>query len=435
VQALLLTIGSAIALWTFKTQRIIFPVDVLANVHILAAGFALVFLVAGGQRIRHESPPWEFRRATKGLSLVAAAIVAIGFLESHLLYQSPISLVRSEGPSIATASLGLKFIGANVFVDLIASGVFVGSVYAFATYESAVQVFLIGAQRVGKSLGMSGGIYEVEQEVAKATNTSPNPTRPLSLRHQSLAADEDWGDYNGPNNRGEYEHLEFQTQTGNYLPKYVQVGTIDYAGEYVDDKLAERVSDRAPKTVFSPSWFVYKAEKLLGHPKLEEKADVEDEQMYDLLARQILHSDKLLIMLDAGSIIGETPYSDNSIGAQQNLEEYVTTYIQILRHLDESVLKSKDVMVVVSKADYFKPLYQQDSSSLPFRQWVELYLMDDRRNGNEKIQTLLNMARVDTLYPVNFVIDEEESEDRSEPVPKKPIQPQGYEPLVAEIKE
>lgn len=434
VQAILMTIAAVIGLRVFQTQGILFPVDIVANTHVLGAGFVVAFLAAGGSRIRDQSPPWEFRRATKGLAAIATLLIGIGFVESHLLYESPIEIASDAGVSVASASTGIKFVGANVLVDLLAAGVFVGSVVGFTTYESAVNVFKLGAQRVGKSTTETG-MYDVEMEFAKQTGTKPNPTQPLSIRHQSLITDEQWGEYNGPNNKGEYEHLAFRTQSGKYLPKYVRVGTVDYAGEYVNDKLAKQVASRAPKSTFSIPWFVYKAEKLLGYPKIEEEAEVGDSQMYDLLAQQIVHADKLVIMLDAGGIIGNTPYQDADIGAQQDLREYVDTYVQILRHLNQSTLREKDVMIAVTKADYFKPLYEHDGSSIPFRQWVQLYLTDERRNGNEQIKNLLNMAQAETVYPINFAIDERASKRAGEPIPEKPIKPQGHKPLLARIKQ
>lgn len=447
IHAFLLTVASLLATGVFESRGLIFssgPLDpggfvqvVTANADVLAVGFGLGVLLGGGAKIRTSEPPWEFRRATEALFWMLTVFAGVALFENHLLYENPIGGTNTGALPAEQTAAGLQFAGQGFLPDFAAVGTFVVGAYLFTSYEASTDVFWVGVQRAGKTLG-NAALFHGARESATRTNTRLNPSQPLSKLHSSLTGTEDgWGDheFTGPTNKGEYHLHRFVTRSGVLFKKYVTVEALDYAGEYINDVLVEHVERRVPKSRRSVAWILYKYEQFRGVPRLEERAsNLVSEGMYELLSRQIVHSDKLLLVVDSGSLVSEVPYGENDYDAQATLSEYISIYVQILRHLNESVLPEKDVVLVVTKADYLYQLYRQTDTSLPFFSWVNFYLLETAE-GQETFGTLLNQADVDAVYPIYFELDHEESLARGEPVPEHPLAIHGNETLLERIKD
>jgi len=216
--------------------------------------------------------------------------------------------------------------------------------------------------------------------------------------------------------------------------EYVNVDVLDYAGEYVGEKLVEYVKAFAPQRILSLSWFVYVYESVRGLPSIPEKAEgMDSAEIQRLMAKQIVHSDTLCVIVDAGSLVSEVPYGDEDYRMQEELSSYLETYVQILRHLDQSTLDEKEVVLVVTKADYLYQLYRTVDTRLDFFQWVNYHLLESPE-GREKLGPLLNQAQVDRVHPVYYDLDHDASLEAGEPVPERPISVNGARSLLRRIK-
>lgn len=305
----------------------------------------------------------------------------------------------------------------------------------FTSYEAKTEVFVMGAQRAGKTLLAAALNIAADSD---AENTRLNPSAPLSRLVSSLTgADEGWGnnEYTGPTQKGEYHLLEFQTRSGQLFKEYIEVDVLDYAGEYLNKDLVDQVAELVPKSRLSLNWITFIYESIRGLPALPEMATgLESGEIQRVMAKQIIHSDTLLVIIDSGSLVSKVPYGDYDYEAQQELSEYVDTYVQILRHINQSVLAEKEVILVATKADYLYQLYRNQETNLTFFNWVNFYLLDTKE-GREKLGPLLNQAQVERVYPVYYDLDHETSLEKGEPVPDRPISIHGNDQLLGRMKE
>lgn len=456
VQGVLLVLCSGIGFAALRSQGVLYPLYVLENVPALVAGFTAAFVLGGGLSIKRSEPPYEFRRVTIALFWIVTVILTVCFVERHLVYENPLQLTADGGVRTAAASAQVTLAGTGLVTDFVLTSAFVAGAYMFTSYEGQTDVFTIGGQRFGKTL-LSGLLTKSAADTDG--NTPLNPTDPLSKLITSLhrpaderngdeytgptengevhQLDSGWGDdeYTGPTEKGEYHRLGFRTRAGTLFKEYVEMDTIDYAGEYLDDELAEQVGDIVPRSRLSTNWLVYVYESLRGLSDLPERAEgLDSEQIQRTLAKQIVHADTLVLLVDSGSLVPQVPYGADDYDVQKDLTEYLDTYVQILRHVDESVLADKDVVVVASKADYLYQLYRTSNTHLTFFNWVNFHLLETE-NGREKLRPLVNQTQVDRIYPVYYELDHEASTEAGEPVPKRPITGHGNDELLVRITE
>jgi len=434
IQGVLLILCSAIGFVALRSQGVLYPLYVLENAHALVAGFTAAFVLGGGLAIKRSEPPYEFRRVTIALFWIVTVLLTVSFVERHLVYENPFQLTADGGVQTTTASAQVTLAGTGLFTDFVLTSAFVAGAYMFTSYEGRTNVFSIGGQRFGKtSLKAS-----LTKSAADGDEDTPlNPTGPLSELVTSLyrGADRGEDEYIGPTEKGEYHRLGFQTRSGSLFKEYVEIDTIDYAGEYLDDDLAEQVGDIVPRSRLSTNWLIYAYESLRGLPALPERAEgLDSEQIQRTLAKQIVHADTLVFLVDSGSLVPQVPYGKDDYAVQKDLTEYLDTYVQILRHVDESVLADKDVVIVASKADYLYQLYRTSNTTLTFFNWVNFHLLETEE-GREKLRPLLNQTRVDRIYPVYYELDHEASMEAGEPVPKRPITVHGNDELLTRITE
>lgn len=435
IQGVLLAVASAIAVTVFRSNGLLYPLYPVENAPVIAAGFAASFLLAGGIRLRSSNPPYEFRGATTALFWVVASIVTVGFVERHLSYTPPVSY--ADGRLQVAAVTQMTFLGADLFTDfMVASTLLIGA-HLFTSYESQRDVFVLGVQRAGKTM-LAAALLKAADESSR--NTRLNPSGPLSMLYNSLHGPENGdgglggGEYAGPTEKGEYDLHQFRTRAGKLFEEYVEVDVLDYAGEYVNDDLVEYVQAFLPTSWLSLSGLVYVYESVRGLPKIPETAEgLESSEIQRVMAKQIVHSDTLCVIVDAGSLVPEVPYGDEDYEAQEDLSQYLNTYVQILRHVNESTLAEKEVVLVVTKADYLYQLYRGVDTRLPFFDWVNYHLLESPE-GREKLGPLVTQAQVDRVHPVYYDLDHEASLEEGEPVPERPISVEGAQSLLQRIK-
>lgn len=437
IQGVLLAVASAIAVAGFRSNGLLYPLYPVENAPVIAAGFATSFLLAGGRRLRRTDPPYEFRAATAALFWVVTTIVTVGFVERHLSYSAPVSF--ADGRLQVAAVTQLSFVGADLFTDFFAASTLVVGAHLFTSYTGQRDVFVLGVQRAGKTM-LAAALYKAADESAR--NTRLNPSGPLSALSSALHGfgDDDTADgfgndeHTGPTEKGEYHLHEFRTRAGELFREYVQVDVLDYAGEYVDEQLVEYVKAFAPDSTLSLSWLVYAYESVRGLPAVPERAEgLDSAEIQRVMAKQIVHSDTICVIVDAGSLVNEVPYGEGDYQTQDDLSEYLNTYVQLIRHVDQSVLDEKEVVLVVTKADYLYQLYRGVDTRLPFFDWVNFHLLESPE-GREKLGPLVTQAQVDRVHPVYYDLDHEASLEAGEPVPEHPISVQGAQALLQRIK-
>lgn len=435
VQGILLVVASAIAFTGFRSNGLLTTLHPVENAPIILAGFALSFVLAGGRRLRNRTPPYEFRAATAALYWVVATIVVVGFLERHLSYTTPVSF--ADGSVQTAAVTNVMFVGADLFTDFVAaSGLLIGA-HLFTSYRAQRDVFVLGVQRAGKTM-LAAALYKAAEQ--ESPNTSLNPSEPLTSLSSSIHGDDDDDDgfggdeHTGPTEKGETHLHRFRTLDGDLFKEYVSVDAVDYAGEYVDEKLVEYVKAFVPSRRLSLAWVVHAYESVRGLPTIPEKAEgMDSNEIQRLMAKQIVHSDTLSVIVDAGSLVPEVPYGGEDYQVQDDLSSYVDTYVQILRHVDESILEEKEIVLVITKADYLYQLYRTVDTRLEFFQWVNYYLLETPE-GREKLGPLLNQAQIDRVHPVCYDLDHDASLEAGEPVPDRPISVNGARSLLRRIK-
>ncbi len=435
MQGVLLAVASAIALWVFRSQGLLYPVDPIAHAPAIGAGLLVAFVLGGGLKLRTDLPPYEFRRATAALFWVVTIIVALGFLEKHIVYPTQLGTTSAETGRTAALAAEVSIAGNQLFSDALASATFLAGAYMFTSYEAKTRTFVMGVQRAGKTL-LGAALYMAADDEADTTRL--NPSEPMSQLVSSLrAAEEGWGtdEYTGPTGKGEYYLLDFQTRAGSLFKEYVEVDVLDYAGEYIDGDLVERVADSVPRSRLSLNYLVYMYESIRGLPSLPESAtNLGSDEIQRVMTKQIIHSDTLVIIVDSGSLMPELPYGEDDYEAQVDLSEYLNSYVQILRHVNESVLAEKEVVLVATKADYLYRLYHNSSTHLTFFNWVNYHMLESPE-GKEKLGPLLNQAQVDRVYPVYYDLDHGASLEAEEPVPEHPLEIHGNENLLNRLKE
>lgn len=433
VQAFLLTVAVVLVLWTFSVRGIIFRIPLVPNLQFIAGGFVSGILAGGGRTIRKERPPWEFRRATLLLVAINILLVLIALAEVYLLHELP--GIETSGRADGVSTAAVTVVGSSIFVDVLASGVYLAAIYGFTTYEVDANVLWLGGSRDGKTTG-NMSLYEAAKRRARRIATRLNPSAPLSEMYESFtSADWGWGEHVGPNKKGEYEVHRFTTRRGELFKENLNVEAIDYAGEYLSSRLASIIESLAPDSRLSIQWVVVCIESVLGLPNLPERAtNLDDKGVYRTLAKKIIHSDTLLLTIDAGLLLEERPeWAEADHDGQRSLAETVSAYVQIIRHLDQSVLAEKDYVLVVTKADYLVPLYKRANTHLTFDEWVNFYLLE-QEEGQQKLGALVGQADIDRVYPVFYEIDEEASKEAGEPMPDHPIQTHGAEALLERLK-
>lgn len=432
VQGVLLVVASAIAFAGFRANGLLTTLHPVVNAPVVAAGFALSFVLAGGRRLRSGKPPYEFRAATAALFWVVATIVTVGFLERHLSYTTPVSF--ADGRVQVAAVTHVSFVGADLFTDFVAASVLVIGAHLFTSYRAQRDVVVLGVQRAGKTM-LAAALYKAAEQ--ESPDTRLNPSGPLTSLSSALhGGDDGFGDddYTGPTEKGEVHLHQFRSLDGELFKEYVNVDVPDYAGEYVDGKLVEYVKAFLPTRRLSLSWLVYVYESVRGLPSLPEKVEgLDSAEIQRLMAKQIVHADTLCVIVDAGSLVPTVPYGDGDYRVQDDLSSYLETYVQLLRHVDQSMLEEKEVVLVVTKADYLYQLYRSVDTRLPFFDWVNYHLLESPE-GREKLGPLLNQAQVDRVHPVYYDLDHEESLEAGEPVPERPISVNGARSLLRRIK-
>jgi hypothetical protein len=171
--------------------------------------------------------PLTFPGAERALTYILGVIVVFGFFEAHTSYTQYMT-VTGGSLVIQDPTQNFQLVGMTaelVTVDLVASGVFLGTATWFLGYESGRSVFVLGPSGSGKT-HFSIATYLKSQELGLRPR---NPTDELTRLVQRLIDEEDFI----PERTREVHDLSFEYTTGKYFPKNVKLDAFDYPGEYL----------------------------------------------------------------------------------------------------------------------------------------------------------------------------------------------------------
>jgi len=171
--------------------------------------------------------PLTFPGAEKAVMYILAVVVIIGFFEAHTDY-TQFMIVEQGTLTFENPASGFTLVDMTpelVTIDLVASGVLLGTMSWFIGYESARSVFVLGPSGSGKT-HLSIGMYLKAQKLGLRPR---NPTDELTRLVQRLIDQEDFI----PERTREVHDLSFEYTAGKYFPRNVELDAFDYPGEYL----------------------------------------------------------------------------------------------------------------------------------------------------------------------------------------------------------
>ena len=246
VQALLLgaaiVVGTGLMLLQFDTvaDRLGFP-EVVA----LFGGFLLGVVLGGRQKLQYiqigdtsrsvsarsvearGQEPLTFPFAERFLIYLLGVVVLFGLFEAHTDY-AQFMVIENGNLVFEDPTEGFTLVDMTpeiVTIDLVASGVLLGTMNWFLGYESGRSVFVLGPSGSGKT-HLSIGLYLKAQELGLRPR---NPTDELTRLVQRLIEEEDFI----PERTREVHDLSFEYTAGKYFPRNVELDAFDYPGEYL----------------------------------------------------------------------------------------------------------------------------------------------------------------------------------------------------------
>lgn len=426
VNALLLTLATGAGLVALARMDIFVRYLTVSNLGLVLMGAIASMAFAGGRKLVDESRPWQFPVASYSMFLLIAGIGVGGYVQLHVLASG------QSYPGVAfpeNAYFELWEAASNPVTDFGATAAFMFAVLGLVVYDMHHTNFSLGPGRSGKSTKAAAEYDQAEQ--VPGNQNGLDPTEPLQQNRQRLlAADSGWGGIDEPNADLEYERLGFTLRTGRLFQRNTRLETLDYAGEYVGKELEEAIESRVPKSRLSLNYLTYKLWGIIGSGAKRGGGSVtDDDDMYALLAREIIHADSLTLLLDGTGLAEGSSFDGLSYTSSPG--EYLQTYVSILSVLENSVISDKDVYLTLTKADVFREQYDEEfdlPASLSFEDFKEFVNTDlrARNGGREVLDELFRTVDDPTIYPVHYEIDEEESEEAGHPVPKHPIETHGF---------
>ena len=365
VQAVLLWIGTVLAVGSFAAMGIFLPnVNLFANGLWLLAGIA-VGIVAGGGRelLDFESiRTQEFRRASEGVYLLIVLTVVFTFLEAHVVYPDVFDVRPGANPPIIIRLFPqdpvYRLNTEGLAVDIVSSGIFLGVVNKFIKYDADHDFFILGPRASGKSLFLIGAYLEALDRTRTDQQSTPlNPSEDLMSMIEQLDR-ESTGWIVEATGRGVINELEFQYVHGSVFPTNIQLSSIDYAGEYL-----ERIPDALTGAL----------------------DDDEIDTTLNRLVENIEAANTLIFMIDVERFVNDEPLE-------------ISEYFSIIQAADD-----KDAMLVATKADYLAEEFERDEgleAHLYYEDFVEY--VNRRLRQNDNVHSLVNQTGHRDIHPVYY---------------------------------
>jgi len=246
-QSLILSIATVVGLVILTLQGRFLPALAPIDFAFIPLGTLLGILYAGGGRLRHIElndaqelvqgriltskgrEPLEFRRAERLLFKLLVGFTLIAFIEAHLSYDAPLTVVNGA-PSVEVEALrSVTFIQEKIARDVVASIWFLGALWLYLGYETQRRIFILGPPGSGKTHLPVGMFLAASDSQMHAWNKEYGLTQLINY----MKDQRDFAERNQPGTEGDIADMGFKVATTGYFPKNVTVDALDYPGEYL----------------------------------------------------------------------------------------------------------------------------------------------------------------------------------------------------------
>lgn len=246
-QSLILGVATAVGLVILALQGRFLPELAPVDFAFIPLGTLLGILYAGGGRLRHIElndaqelvrgriltskgrEPLEFRRAERLLFELFAGFTLVAFVEAHLAYDVPLTVVNRIASPELEALGSVEFVREKVARDAVASIWFLGAFWLYLGYETQRRIFILGPPGSGKTHLPVGMFLAASDSRMHAWNKEHGLTRLISYMKEYR----DFAERNQPGTEGDIADMGFKVATTGYFPKNVTVDALDYPGEYL----------------------------------------------------------------------------------------------------------------------------------------------------------------------------------------------------------
>jgi GTPase SAR1 family protein len=373
VQGLLLGFGTVSALVALQSQDLfVTNIDFVATSPVLVGGLVLGGIVGGGRNLFQiqTADALEFRRAASLLFFILSTITVVGLIEYHLSFPQIINPVFAEETVdiVIPNNPAVEFNSDGLAQNIVLSAVFIITLRSFFQYDSSEDFFILGPVGSGKSLFLVGKYLEALDEAAdRDADTPMTPSADLmELVSEVDAASEDAGWELGATAVDDVSNLEFNYVKGSVFPKNIRIGSLDYAGEYLDQ---------------------------LPNALTSEPEEIDD-SILRRLAQRVREANTLVLILDM-----ERYESDESLG--------IESYFDILDATD-----STKVLLVATKCDVLAEEFRDEMGLDPVMYFDEFreYVNETITQNDQTVRTLVQDTAGSEIYPVYYQTTERNGE-------------------------
>ena len=365
IQGLLLGVGTGVGLVALLSLGLFLPnIDLVGQLPLIIGGIVFGGLLGGGRDLLElqAAEALEFRRAATILFLLLSGIMIIALIEYHVIFPEIISVdFASDSVSFgASGGSGISFEPDSILTNTVLTGIFIVTLRKFFKYDSSEEFFILGPVGSGKSLFLVGKYLAALGEITSRGDDTPmTPSSDLmELVNELDSSSDDAGWEIDSTQIDSIKNLEFTYVKGRIFPKNIRIGTLDYAGEYLDEL----------------------PEALISSP------DEIDSSILRQLSNRVKTADTIMLVIDM-----ERHKRNDSLETE--------SYFEILDSTD-----SANVLLIATKCDILAEEFQDDTGLDPVNYYDEFkeYVNDELTRNDQTIKSLVQNTAGSEIHPVYY---------------------------------
>jgi len=374
VQGLLLTVGTISALIGLLSIGLFIPnINFAENILLLLLGIAGGTVFGGGRRLLEvrTTRALEFRRAAVLMFYLLSSIIIVGLTELHLNIPQFFEVTSNE-IVLQSVTPSLSINRSGLLMNAAMGGVFIFTLQRFVEYDSSESFFILGPPASGKSLFLVGKyLAALDDAAARDADTPLTPSSDLmELVDELDAMDQNAGWGLASTGATDVEELQFQFVKGRVFPKNIQLASLDYAGEYLEE---------------------------LPHA-LASSPDEIDNSTLRLLSQRVSDADTLILLIDV-----ERYHNNESL--------HIDPYFDIL-----NATSDKDILFVATKCDILADEFRDKRALEPHQYFDEFqeFVNETLVENNQTVRALVQDTSGTEIHPVYYKTN---IDDQGERVP------------------